>query len=320
MPQEEENWNPEAVWKKLRYQTKERWLDEHGQEFSPYSHYNVGGNTKFWGSVLYRLRREDFQAVEHLDGISPAWPIDYDTLEPYYERAERLYDVHGETGLDPTEPPRGPFPHPAVAHAPAMSAIAEALKRRGLHPSPLPLGLRDGCVLCRTCNSFACKLHAKSEAEVCCIRPALARPNVTLWTNACARRLVSDAAGSKVQAVEVERNGETDSRRRIAVRRIVRRRQLRGAAVAIRVGEAPERSGELVGARRHALHGASGDDDAGVSSASAERDRVSEDARDQRLLPGRTPHAVSSRTHPVARTNARGDGANRRPAHSAVGL
>jgi choline dehydrogenase-like flavoprotein len=209
VPQEEENWNPEAVWKKLRYQTKERWLDEDGQEFSPYSHYNVGGNTKFWGSVLYRLRREDFQAVEHLDGISPAWPISYDTLEPYYERAERLYDVHGETGLDPTEPPRGPYPHPAVAHAPAMSAIAEALKRRGLHPSPLPLGLRDGCVLCRTCNSFACKLHAKSEAEVCCVRPALARPNVTLWTNACARRLVSDAAGSKVQAVEVERNGET---------------------------------------------------------------------------------------------------------------
>ena len=208
VPQEEENWNPEAVWKKLRYQTKERWLDEYGQEFSPYSHYNVGGNTKFWGSVLYRLRREDFQAVDHLEGISPAWPIDYDTLEPYYERAERLYNVHGEAGLDPTEPPRGPYPHPAVAHAPKMSAIAEALKRRGLHPSPLPLGLRDGCVLCGTCNSFACKLHAKSEAEVCCIRPALARPNVTLWTNACARRLVSDAAGRTVQAVEVERNGE----------------------------------------------------------------------------------------------------------------
>jgi choline dehydrogenase-like flavoprotein len=209
VPQEEENWNPEAVWKNLRYQTKERWLDEHGREFSPYSHYNVGGNTKFWGSVLYRLRREDFQAVQHEDGISPAWPIDYDTLEPYYERAERLYDVHGEPGWDPTEPSRGPFPHAAVAHAPAISAIADALKRRGLHPSPLPLGLREGCVLCRTCNSFACKLHAKSEAEVCCVRPALARPNVTLWTNACAHRLVSDVTGRNVEAVDVERNGET---------------------------------------------------------------------------------------------------------------
>ena len=89
VPQEDENWDPEAVWKKLRYRAKEQWLDDRGQEFTPYTHYGVGGNTKFWGSVLYRLRREDFQAVEHADGISPAWPIDYDTLEPYYERAER---------------------------------------------------------------------------------------------------------------------------------------------------------------------------------------------------------------------------------------
>jgi choline dehydrogenase-like flavoprotein len=208
VPQEEENWSPAAVWKQLRYQTKERWLDERGKEFSPYSHYCVGGNTKFWGSVLYRLRREDFQEIEHLDGVSPAWPIDYDTLAPYYDRAEQLYDVHGEDGADPTEPPRKPFPHPAVPHAPLMSAIAEQLRSRGLHPSPLPLGLRDGCVLCHTCNSFPCKVHAKSEADVCCVRPAIARPNVTLWTNACATRLITDPSGKKVVAVEVERNGE----------------------------------------------------------------------------------------------------------------
>ena len=110
-------------------------------EFRPYTHYGVGGNTKFWGSVLYRLRREDFQAIEHLDGVSPAWPIDYDTLEPYYERAERLYQVHGQHGVDPTEPPRGPFPVPAVPHAAGMAAIVERLQRQGLHPSPLPLGL-----------------------------------------------------------------------------------------------------------------------------------------------------------------------------------
>ena len=209
VPQEDENWNPEAVWKHLRYQTRERWVDDRGQEFAPYSHYCVGGNTKFWGSVLYRLRARDFEAVQHLDGVSPAWPIDYATLEPYYERAERLYDVHGQAGLDPTEPPRKPYPHPAVPHAPLIASIADKLERRGLHPSPLPLGLRDGCVLCRTCNSFPCRVHAKSEAEVSCVRPALARSNVTLWTNACAKRLITDAGGNKVVAVEVERNGET---------------------------------------------------------------------------------------------------------------
>lgn len=209
VPQEDENWNPEAVWKQRRYQSSERWLDDRGEEFRPYTHYNVGGNTKFWGSVLYRLRREDFQAMEHMEGVSPAWPIDYATLAPYYERAERLYHVHGELGTDPTEPARGAFPHPPIPHADGMATIVEQLRRQGLHPSPLPLGIRDGCVLCNTCNSFACKVHAKSESDVCCVRPALERPNVTLWTNAYATRLITNAAGDTVVAVEVERNGDT---------------------------------------------------------------------------------------------------------------
>ena len=212
VPQEEENWNPEEVWKKLRYQTAERWLDDRGREFRPYTHYCVGGNTKFWGSVLYRLRREDFDAVEHMDGLSPAWPIDYDTLAPYYDRAERLYQVRGQAGIDPTEPERAPFPYGAVPHAPAMGEIVDRLRDQGLHPSPLPLGLlrpgeQDGCILCNTCNSFACTVHAQSEADVCCVREAILRENVTLWTNACATRLFTNPAGTKVEAVEVERNG-----------------------------------------------------------------------------------------------------------------
>src|SRR6188474_114223 len=139
VPQEPENWSPDAVWRKLRYQTNERWLDERGREFRPYTHYNVGGNTKFWGSVLYRLRREDFQAMEHRDGVSPAWPIDYDTLAPYYDRAERLYEVRGQHGIDPSEAPRGPYPFAAIPHSAVMTAIVEGLRRQGLHPSPLPL-------------------------------------------------------------------------------------------------------------------------------------------------------------------------------------
>jgi len=213
VPQEDENWDPEAVWKHLRYRAKEQWLDERGREFTPYTHYGVGGNTKFWGSVLYRLRREDFEAVRHIDGISPAWPIDYETLEPYYERAERLYHVRGEEGADPTEPPRGPFPYAAVPHQPEMAAIVQKLRAQGLHPSALPLGLMrvgedDGCILCNTCNSFVCKVDAKSEADVCCVRPAIQRPNVTLWTNATAKRLLTDPCGRRVQAVEVDRGGE----------------------------------------------------------------------------------------------------------------
>ncbi len=163
--------------------------------------------------MLYRLRREDFQAVEHADGLSPAWPIGYETLAPYYDRAERLYHVRGQDGFDPTEPPRGPYPYEPVPHSAGMAEIVERLRAQGLHPSPLPLGLlrpgaEDGCILCNTCNSFVCRLHAKSEADVCCVRPAIRRPNVTLWTGALATRLTTDPAGRRVEAVEVERHGE----------------------------------------------------------------------------------------------------------------
>jgi choline dehydrogenase-like flavoprotein len=218
VPQEAENWDPEAVWKHLRYRVRERWVDRRGREFRPYTHYCVGGNTKFWGCVLYRLRRQDFEAVAHVDGVSPAWPIDYDVLEPYYDRAERLYHVHGAHGLDPTEAPRPPFPFGPVAHEPVIAEIVEQLRALGLRPSPLPLGLlrpgeENGCILCNTCNSFPCRLRAKSDAEVCCVLHATERPNVTLWTNAFARRLLTDPTGRTVEAVDVQRNGET---RRVA--------------------------------------------------------------------------------------------------------
>jgi choline dehydrogenase-like flavoprotein len=212
VPREPENWSPAAVWKDLRYRTREQWIDHTGDAFQPYTHYVVGGNTKFWGSVLIRLRREDFGVLRHVDGESPAWPITYEDLAPYYDAAERMYGVRGEAGLDPTDPPRGPFPHPPVPHAPAVAALIARLRAQGLHPSPLPLGLlavgeEGGCVLCNTCNSFPCQRGAKSDAEVCAVLPALASPNVTLWTRAYARRLVTNGPGTRVTAVEIERDG-----------------------------------------------------------------------------------------------------------------
>jgi choline dehydrogenase-like flavoprotein len=211
IPQEDHNWNPSSVWRDLRYRTTEMWLDERGGEFRPYTHYCVGGNTKFWGTVMYRLRPEDFREMEHADGVSPAWPIDYQTLAPYYDRAERMYEVHGQAGIDPTEPPRGPYPFPPVPHSKVVGNIVEQLTAQGLHPSPLPLGLRENCIFCNTCNSFPCKIHAKSDADVCGVRPATQKPNVTLWINAIARRLVTDATGRKVEAVEIEHDRKLET-------------------------------------------------------------------------------------------------------------
>ena len=78
-----------------------------------------------YGAVLLRLRERDFGAVRHADGVSPAWPLSYRDLAPYYTEAERLYHVHGQRGSDPTEPPcDDPYPYPAVSHEPRIQQLA----------------------------------------------------------------------------------------------------------------------------------------------------------------------------------------------------
>ena len=212
MPQERQNWDPDAVWRRDRYRSGELWLDRRGKPFQPFMHYLVGGNTKMWGSVLYRLREEDFGEVPHADGVSEAWPIDYSDLAPWYDRAEELYHVHGELGADPTDPERKPFPHPPVPHEPEVEALVGRLRDQGFHPAPLPLGLIDpgaqgGCILCATCNSFPCLIRRKADADTCGVGPAL-EGDVTLWTGARVRGLHTTPGGDRVTHVSVERRGE----------------------------------------------------------------------------------------------------------------
>ena len=84
LPREPENWDSNEVFGRGRYHAHEEWIDKDGEPFRPGAHYFVGGNTKAYGAVLFRLRDTDFGEVIHHDGVSPAWPISYDELEPYY--------------------------------------------------------------------------------------------------------------------------------------------------------------------------------------------------------------------------------------------
>ena len=142
---------------------------------------------------MYRLRKEDFGELRHHDGISPAWPITYEEFEPYYSEAEQLYQVHGEHGTDPTEPPSSaPYPAPPVSHEPRIGKLYHDLKAAGYHPFPAPAAVMlneadmaySRCIRCQTCDGFPCLVHAKSDAEVIAVRPALQYANVTLLRNA----------------------------------------------------------------------------------------------------------------------------------------
>jgi choline dehydrogenase-like flavoprotein len=219
LPREPANWLAQDVFVDNRYVSPETWYDERGRSFQPQVHYFVGGATKLYGAALYRLRPEDFGELRHHDGVSPSWPIGYDEIEPYYSRAEQLYEVHGARGEDPTEgSASAPYPFPAVSHEPRIQQLADDLEAAGHHPFHAPCGVRlaesnmpySVCVRCQNCDGFACAVHGKSDAEVLGVRPALEHENVTLLTNARATKLETNEAGTAVTAVVVERDGTTE--------------------------------------------------------------------------------------------------------------
>ena len=220
LPREPQNWLAQDVFVDGRYNSADSWDDADGKQFAPQVHYFVGGATKMYGAALYRLRAEDFGEIVHADGISPAWPISYDEMEPYYTRAEQLYEVRGARGEDPTEPPASaPYPHPAVSHEPRIQQLADDLAAAGYQPFHAPCGvlLDEGnmpysrCVRCQDCDGFPCLVHAKSDAEVMAVRPALEHDNVTLLTNATALSLKTNADGTAVTEVVVERDGQSET-------------------------------------------------------------------------------------------------------------
>jgi choline dehydrogenase-like flavoprotein len=216
VPREKDNWNPQSVNVDGKYNTKESWRDKDGKELHPHTNYYVGGNTKFYGAALFRLRNEDFGEIKHHGGISPAWPITYDDLEPYYTEAEYLYHVHGHRGEDPTEPrATKPYPFPAVSHEPRLQQLSDDFKSHGLRPFHTPLGVMldeknmrtSPCIRCNTCDGFPCLINAKSDSQVCGVDPALTYHNVTLMTRAKVERLDTDATGRVVNKVSVTRDG-----------------------------------------------------------------------------------------------------------------
>ncbi|HXS63706.1 MAG TPA: GMC family oxidoreductase, partial [Streptosporangiaceae bacterium] len=220
LPREPANWSTVDVFVDGRYISPDSWYDVKGKSFfQPQVHYFVGGATKLYGAALYRMRAEDFNEVHHHDGLSPAWPISYQDMEPYYTAAETMYQVHGARGEDPTDPPASaPYPYPAVSHEPRIQQLSDDLAAAGYHPFHAPCGILlneantpySVCVRCAVCDGFPCPLHAKSDAEVLGVRPALEHANVTLLRNARVVKLETNPAGTAVTQVVAEHDGETE--------------------------------------------------------------------------------------------------------------
>jgi choline dehydrogenase-like flavoprotein len=213
LPDRPENRDARAIFQRGFFRPKEFWYDSQGNPFNPGNYYYNGGNSKFYGAVLLRYREEDFDGIVHADGHAPSWPFRYSELQPYYDEAELLYQVRGKAGEDPTEPPRGgEFAFPPVPDERPIAEVRERLRKVGLKPFSLPLGVDIERWLSHgktPWDAFPDARTGKMDAETCALLPALAHANVMLQNNAEVKRLIPGMDGQRIEAVEYFQHGET---------------------------------------------------------------------------------------------------------------
>ncbi|SMD15224.1 GMC family oxidoreductase [Rhizobium sp. RU36D] len=206
-----ENRDQRAIFQRGHFRPRESWYEADGSAFNPGNYYNVGGNSKFYGAVLFRYRREDFEEMRHREGVSPAWPFPYEELEPWYGEAERLFQVRGALGQDPTEPAHStPYPHKPVPDEPAIALVRERLAKNGLHPFSLPLGVDIERWLAAGQTPWDAHPHradGKMDGETAALAAALKHANVTLRIRSKVTRLEASPDGRSIVAVHAKTDG-----------------------------------------------------------------------------------------------------------------
>ncbi|MDT0308864.1 GMC family oxidoreductase [Streptomyces sp. DSM 44917] len=180
------------------------------KRFQPISGSGLGGSSALYGMVTERLFREDFTPRGNFadvgDSTVPeAWPVKYEEMVPWYQRAERLYRVRGTA--DPLRPEDDTDtllpPGPVTAR---NAALAEFLSGRGLHP----YGLHVACEYrpeCATCETFLCARACKNHAGNVCVTPAVQELGATVLDRTTAVRV--EATRTRVTGVVARRDGQT---------------------------------------------------------------------------------------------------------------
>lgn len=167
----------------------------------------VGGGTASYGAMAWRFHPKDFQmltAYGQVEGSTLAdWPITYNDLEPYYERAEYEIGVSGKAGANPFEGRRQKaYPMPPLPYNREAARMAAGARKLGWHPFPIPMAInsverdgRAGCIACPHCVGFGCEADAKNGTQNTVIPRAVKTGNCTLLTEAVAKEILTDAAG-----------------------------------------------------------------------------------------------------------------------------
>jgi choline dehydrogenase-like flavoprotein len=167
----------------------------------------VGGGTLTYGAMAWRYHPIDFRmrstyGTPHGSTLDD-WPITYDDLEPYYEKAEWEIGVSGDDSGNPFKGPRKrPLPMPPLPPTREHRILKAGAERLKLHPFDIPMlrnsgpyGGRPPCMRCRWCVGFACEVNAKCGTQNTVIPTALATGNCELKTRAMVKEIQFDSRG-----------------------------------------------------------------------------------------------------------------------------
>ena len=180
----------------------------------------VGGGTLSYGAMAWRFLPKDFRmrstygapAVSTLED----WPLSYDELSPYYDRAEWDLGVSGKAGANPFEGPRlKPYPMPPLPFNREASLLAPAARKLGLHPFPIPMAInsipyrgRPACIQCPHCVGFRCEVDAKGATAVTVIPTAIATGNCQLRTECVVKTVLTGPKGEATGVEYFDREGK----------------------------------------------------------------------------------------------------------------
>ncbi|MDA0747940.1 MAG: FAD-binding protein, partial [bacterium] len=193
------DWSPRKILIEQRYKSASAMqVRQYGNRaFQPTSFNEVvGGMSVFYGGASLRLREKDFDL----------WPISYSDLEPHYDMAEQMLEVHGEAGEDPFEPSRsGAYPFQSIELTAPARRIYDAARALGHRPFHIPLAInfsnpaRTVCIRCITCDGFPCKVEAKNDLTTTFLARAQAF-DFEMMPGVIVARLVEE--NGKISAVE----------------------------------------------------------------------------------------------------------------------
>lgn len=167
----------------------------------------VGGGTVSYGAMAWRFMEQDFRMRSTYGTVRGStledWPISYDDLEPYYERAEWEIGVSGDVSNNIFGAPRRrPLPMPPLPPNREYEILKPAAQRLGLHPFDIPMlrnsipyNGRPACMRCRWCVGFACEVDAKNGTQNTVIPKALASGNCELRSRCIVKDILTNPQG-----------------------------------------------------------------------------------------------------------------------------